>query len=234
MQYVPSSGSHTFLAGPPPAIPPGPTLHASPCPPSTRSSEHVAPWSHPSRPSSAVGATAAVGTAIRVGVLPVAATGGDAMGAASSATAEVPNLGAAGAAALRGGGGAASPAAALGGGCSGAAAVAAAASCGGGGAAAPATCVVVARSPVSLSQKSSDARALANPQEGSIAAHRVAALRAGKNILASRNGFASALTTACQTQPNNAMGNVSDVHESFYLCPVNTHIPHSNPKQHEE
>lgn len=56
---------------------------------------------------------------------------------------------------------------------------------------------VVARSPLSLSHKSSDARALANPQEGSIAAHRVAALRVGKNILASRNGLASALTTAC-------------------------------------
>lgn len=65
-----------------------------------------------------------------------------------------------------------------------------------GGGAAAAASAVVARSQVSLSHKSSDARALANPQEGSIAAHRVAALRVGKNSLASRNGLASALTTA--------------------------------------
>lgn len=209
MQYVPSSGSHTFLAGPPSAIPPGPTLHAPPCPPSTRSSGYVAPRLHPSRPSNAVGAAAAVSTAIRAGVVPVAATVGDPMG--GSATADVPHLGAAGAAALDGGGGGAAldggggaAASAAAGGC--AAAVAAATSGSGGGAAAVATSVVVARSPVSLSHKSSDARALANPQEGSIAAHRVAALRAGKNILASRNGFASALTTACQTQPKQRDG----------------------------
>ena len=134
------------------------------------------------------------------------------MDAVGSITAVAPNLGAA-ADADAAGVGAATAAAAV-------AASTSSASAAGGGAAAAAVAAgapararaapVAAPLPLSLSQQSSEARALANPQEGSIAAHRVAVLRTGKNILASRNGLASALTTACHAHKQQD-GCVNDI-----------------------